>query len=191
MPTGLSEDAFARLLDHLDPDRPRAGERYEDLHRMLVRFFEWRGAPFPDQHADETLDRVGRKLVNGEEIKNLGGYCYAVARLVFLETLKGPDRRRASMETADISAVADSSDEASAREARLACLDGCLGGLSAEGRSMIVEYYRDEGRGRIEGRRALAERLALSPEALANRAQRLRDKLERCVTACLNSTSPT
>jgi hypothetical protein len=29
-----------------------------------------RGA-FPDEHADETLDRVGRELVKGEEVKYL------------------------------------------------------------------------------------------------------------------------
>jgi hypothetical protein len=31
----------------------------------------------------------------------------------------------------------------------------------------------------------LAERLGLNRETLANRAQRLRDKLERCVTRCV------
>src|SRR5262245_52524896 len=97
MPTGLSEKAFALLLGHLDADPGRAGERYEDLRRTLVHFFEWRGAPFPDQHADESLDRVARRLTEGVEIKNIGGYCYTVARLVFLETLKAPDSRRVAI----------------------------------------------------------------------------------------------
>ena len=44
MPTGLSEKAFARLLDHLDAEGGLAGERYEDLRRTLLRFFEWRSA---------------------------------------------------------------------------------------------------------------------------------------------------
>ena len=30
---------------------------------------------------------------------NIGAYCYTVARLVYLETLKGPDSRRVAIET--------------------------------------------------------------------------------------------
>ena len=65
MATGLNAPAFQRLLARLDADPARAGERYEDLRRTLVRFFEWRGAPFPDDHADETFDRVARRLDEG------------------------------------------------------------------------------------------------------------------------------
>jgi hypothetical protein len=42
---------------------------------------------------------------------------------------------------------------------------------------------------RIEGRRRLAEQLGLRAEALANRAQRLRHKLERCVSTCVAGKS--
>jgi len=52
-------------------------------------------------------------------------------------------------------------------------------------RKNFMEYYVDEKRGRIDRRRDLAERLGLRRDALANRAQRLRDKLEQCVTRCL------
>jgi len=185
MPGGLTSEAFGRLLDHLDADRERAGERYEDLRRTLVGFFEWRGAPFPDEHADETLDRVARKIGEGLAIRNIGGYCYTVARLVLLETLKGPDSRRAPIGATDLAAPADVADEAQAKEAHLVCLDGCLRALPEESRALIFEYYRDDSRGRIESRRALAARVGVNAEALANRAQRLRGKLEQCVTACL------
>ena len=60
-----------------------------------------------------------------------------------------------------------------------------LRALPDDGRALIVEYYRDSGAERIERRKALAARLGLQREALANRAQRLRDKLEQCVTRCL------
>ena len=86
-----TSETFARLLLSLDVERERAGEKYEDLRRTLIRFFEWRGAPFPEEHADETFNRVERKLGAGVEIKNIGGYAYQVARLIFLETTKGAD----------------------------------------------------------------------------------------------------
>ena len=52
--------------------------------------------------------------------------------------------------------------------------------------TLIVEYYQDERRDRIGRRKALADALGLRREALANRAQRLRDKLEQCVRRCFN-----
>ncbi|MEJ7712917.1 MAG: hypothetical protein WKF84_24510 [Pyrinomonadaceae bacterium] len=71
-----------KLLNGLDADRERAGDKYEELRRILIRFFEWRGAPFPEEQADETFNRVARRLDEGVKIKNIGGYCYEVARLV-------------------------------------------------------------------------------------------------------------
>jgi DNA-directed RNA polymerase specialized sigma24 family protein len=184
MTTGLTGPAFQRLLARLDDDPARAGERYEDLRRTLVRFFEWRGAPFPEDHSDDALDRVARRLDEGVDIANLRSYSYTVARLIYLETLKGPDVRRGTLETAPPPLAEDAAVAAGDKEARLACLDACLGGLAADQREVILTYYRDVKRARIDARRDLADRLGIRIEALANRAQRLRDKLERCVTDC-------
>ena len=186
MQAGLTADTFAKLLDRLDPDRERAGERYEELRRTLTRFFEWRGAPFAEEHTDEVFNRIARKLSAGVEVRNIGSYCYEVARLVCLEALKGKDSKRASLDpnNHDI-AVVDRADEARESEIRLACLEDCLDSLPIESRELIVEYYQDDKRDRIERRKSLAARLGLQREALANRAQRLRDKLEQCVKSCL------
>ena len=182
----LNARTFAQLLDCLDADSERAGEKYEDLRRILIRFFVWRGAPFPEEHADETFNRLARKLGAGIEIKNIGAYSYEVARLVCLEALKAHAGKRAPAEAIEHEvAAADLAEETVERELRMACLEDCLAGLPVEGRQLIVEYYQDESRGRIDRRRALAERLGLQREALANRAQRVRDKLEHCVTRCL------
>ena len=189
MGIGLTESAFGRLLDHLDGDRERAAGRYEELRRVLLRFFEWRGAPFPEEHTDVTFDRVARKLAEGVAVENVARYSYGVARLVLLEALKGPDRKREQMDLHPRMPASEPPPESAAKEARLACLDDCLQGLPAESRDMILAYYMDDKRGRIEGRRRLAERLGLRAEALANRAQRLRDKLERCVTTCVGRTA--
>jgi DNA-directed RNA polymerase specialized sigma24 family protein len=180
----VTADAFGRLLDALDADRDRAGEKYEALRRALTRFFEWRGAPFPDEHTDETFNRVSGKLGPGLDVANIGGYCYEVARLVCLEALKGRDRRSIPIDTVALP-TAGAADEGTDRERRLACLESCLAELPDESRELILEYYRSEGRARIDGRKALAERLGVPRERLANRAQRVRDRLERCVAECL------
>jgi DNA-directed RNA polymerase specialized sigma24 family protein len=190
MPPALTADAFAKLLDRLDADRERAGEQYEALRRRLTRFFEWRGAPFPDEHADETFNRVARKLDEGVTIANIGGYCHEVARLVCLEAFKGRDSKRSSLDTSHAATfAADTTEEAAQQELRMACLEDCLRALSRENRDLVIEYYQDERRARIERRKALAERLGVRRDALANRAQRLRDNLERCVSAGLSRKS--
>ena len=191
MEAGLTTDTFTRLLNSLDEDRERAGEKYEDLRRTLIRFFEWRGATFPEEHADEALNRVARRLGEGVEIKNIGGYCYEVARLVFLETTRGADMKRESLESVKFgpATAVYLTDEIAEKELRLSCLEECLHALPDESADLILEYYRYEERSQVEGRRTLAERLGLRREALANRAQRLRDKLEQCVSWCLRRKS--
>lgn len=182
----LTAREFIRLLKYLGEDEDEAGRKYEDLRRTLIRFFEWRGAPFPEEHADETFNRLARKLDAGVEIRDISHYSYEVARLVCLEALKkGQNRREQLDESEHEIAAPDASVEVVEKEVRLACLDDCLDALSDENRELIVEYYSDEKRRQIDRRKDLAARLGLRRDALANRAQRLRDKLEQCVKRCL------
>ena len=80
----LTAQAFIRLLKRLGEDEEEAGKKYEELRRTLIRSFEWRGAPFPEEHADETFNRLARKLDSGVEIRDIGDYSYEVARLASL-----------------------------------------------------------------------------------------------------------
>ena len=124
------------------------------------------------------------------EIRNLNEYTYTVARLVWLEALKGGHKRHTPLDEIEHEPMApDRSREIAEKELRLSCLDDCLDALPAESRDLIMDYYVDERRGRIDRRRELAERLRLRRDALANRSQRLRDKLEQCVTRCLKKES--
>ncbi len=192
MRSGLTAEAFAKLLDRLADDREQAGEKYEDLRRILNRFFEGRGAPFPEEHTDETFNRVARKLDEGIEIKNIGGYCYEVARLVCMEAFKGHESRRAPLEEIKLEATApDTTDETAETERQLTCLDHCLHALPVESRELIKGYYSAEKGGRVDRRKALADSLGLRRDALASRAQRVRDKLEQCVIRCLEKKPAT
>jgi len=182
----LTAQAFIRLLKRLGEDEEQAANKYEELRRTLIRSFEWRGAPFPEEHADETFNRLARKLDSGVDIRDIGDYSYEVARLVSLEALKKGHTRREQLDEVEHETVApDTSREMAEKEDRLSCLDDCLEALPSENRELIMEYYCDEKRGQIDRRKDLAARLGLRRDALANRAQRLRDKLEQCVTRCL------
>ena len=85
----LTQEAFDKLLIALGGDRESGSDRYLEIRTNLTRFFEWRGCPFPEDHADETINRMAKKVDEGEEILNPSGYAMGVARLVVLEIVKG------------------------------------------------------------------------------------------------------
>jgi DNA-directed RNA polymerase specialized sigma24 family protein len=185
----LTPKAFTQLLAKLDPDPEMAGEKYEKLRRLLIKFFECRGSFISDELADETLNRLARKIDEGEEIeKNVFAFSLGIARFVFLEALKRPDNRRAEMK--DLATVAAPPERREEDDDLWAvCLKECLRGVSEENRELIIEYYQDEGRARIDDRKMLAARLGVSLNALFRRAKRTRDKLEECVTRCVKRKS--
>ena len=168
----LTEGAFGRLLEALDSDRERAAVAYELLRQRMIGLLQWWGAAAPEDLADATLDRVARKLEEGAVIAqgSLGAYARGVARMIFYEA--GREPRGPAPE---LPPPGDA-------EASLACLDRCLGELRSEERSLVLSYY-GEGH-KADLRRRLASREGLSATALRIRVHRLRERLERCVTAC-------
>ena len=185
----LTPKAFTHLLAKLDPDPEMAGEKYEKLRRHLIKFFECRGSFISDELADETLNRLARKIDEGEEIeKNVFAFSLGIARFVLLETLKRPDNRRADMKELVTVAVPSALREEDV-DPWVVCLRECLRSVSEENQELIIEYYQDEGRARIDDRKILAARLGISPNALFSRAKRTRDKLEECVTRCVKRKS--
>jgi DNA-directed RNA polymerase specialized sigma24 family protein len=173
----LTEEAFAKFLACLDPNPARAGEKYEELREALVKILDWRGAPFPEELVDETFNRVIRKLEKGETIRDVPNYCYGVARLVFRQSLERPGNKRVGLEELSMIAI----PEPDVADVRRECLNHCLRQLTAENRKLIIEYYQKDGQQKIDHRVSMAERLGIPPSALRSRAQRIRDKLERCI----------
>src|SRR5689334_23839809 len=58
----LEPAAFQELLDWLAPDPETAGQQYELIRQKLIALFQCRACAFPDELADETINRVVRKL---------------------------------------------------------------------------------------------------------------------------------
>lgn len=179
----LTKEAFAKFLACLDPDRDRAAETYEVLRLKLIKFFDWRGAHFPEECVDETFNRVARKVDGGEVINNIATYCHGIARMILLEKLRDPDHQRISLDELSEAPAVNPWHEST--DFRRQCFEQCLDNLASESRLLILEYYRDERRSKIENRRLLARKLGIPLHALRNRAQRVRERLERCVIRCV------
>jgi DNA-directed RNA polymerase specialized sigma24 family protein len=163
------------------------GEGYLEMRRRLVSYFDRRGCRNAEDLADETLDRISRRL---EEEGTLtddapGRYCYIVAKFVFLEHVRRVGRESAVELAADpLPASTDPAAVSSPSGGRLSCLEQCLGQLPPRDRELILEYYGHGQQKNAERRRELAARLDLSANALAIRACRIRDRLEGCVRSC-------
>lgn len=178
----LTREAFDKLLMCLDPDRERAGIRYENVRLKVVKFFEWRGCESPEDHADETINRVARRINEGEVINNLESYFLGVARMVFLEHEKRRAKERAAVTQLPQTSQHLISDEPS--DLRLESFNKCMRDLPAETRELLIAYYNVEKCTKIEGRKELADRLGIPLNALRIRIHRIRTKLEQCIAAC-------
>lgn len=192
----LSQSALRELLAWLDDGTDSGGEKYLEMRRRLVSYFDRKDCLAPDELADETLNRVARRLEEEGSITDTtpAQYCYIVAKYVFMESLRRSERGQVSFDDLSGSTLAlldaarwsDGSDETDQQEKRLRCLEQCLENLESGSGEIIIEYYHGEQRAKIENRRALAERLGITMNALSIRACRIRDKLEACARKCMS-----
>lgn len=157
-----------------------------------MKYFECRGCIPSLELADETINRVARKLAEGAEIRedSFLSYFYGVARNVFHEHLRSPDRNQPSVDLLmphqhPSGNPIEPRDQHIELEAQLACLDACAERLLPETRKMILSYYEGKERARIENRRRLAEGLGVPMNSLRIRVHRVREKLEGCLVDCL------
>jgi DNA-directed RNA polymerase specialized sigma24 family protein len=181
----LTQEAFDRLLVALGGDRDSAAQKYLEIRTNLVRFFEWRGCSFPEDHADETINRIAKRVAEGEEILNYSGYAVGVARLLLLEINKG--RQREQLALAEIGQASEAYEEKDDGEHRLVCLRSCLETLTTDNRALILQYYQGEKGEKIQNRKKLMDQFGIPVNTLRMRALRLREKLQSCVEECVGS----
>jgi DNA-directed RNA polymerase specialized sigma24 family protein len=177
----LTTNDFERLLTTLDQDRDTAAREYSRLRDRVARLLHWWGASDSDDLADATLDRVARTLSRGKVVPrtSLSSYVQGVARMIFYESARAERRRLVSEQHAS-TYVRDP-----AADPMLDCLDACLEELEPAERDLVLRYY---GNGRQHVlRRELAGELGISSTALRLRAHRVRERLEREVTALSQS----
>jgi DNA-directed RNA polymerase specialized sigma24 family protein len=189
----LTEVALTRLLEWLDDGVDSAGETYLAMRRRLVSYFDRRNRPAADELADETLNRIGRTLEKDGAIATTppARYCYTVAKFVLLEDLRHEHKQRRlagkvwSGEVATTGAGRLAPGESlEIQQQRLECLERCLHELNPDQRALVIEYYRDARRQKIERRREIAQRLGITMNALSIRVSRIRTALEASVETC-------
>ena len=179
-PWTLNRAALASLIARLDGGDAR---EYEVIRRKLIAFLDLRGAAHPETAADETVDRVARKLQEGVPIQALRAYVFGVARRVLMESARRTHRDRVTQQTWVLLRREPGADEETER--RFACLEKCLGALSPEDRSLVEAYHGAGASAGHDARAALAARFGISGAALRTRVYRLRNQLGACLAGCL------
>lgn len=181
------EENFDALLDWLDPDRDRAGEMYVNIRQQLIKIFSWNRSPDPSDLADETIDRVTRRV---REIRqSYSGdprlYFFGVAKKVLHEAQRKPSRSL-SLDNIELGFETGTDEDS---ELLHECLEKCLLKLPPERRALLLAYYQEDRQAKIDARRELAIQFSLSPAALRMVVYRTLNKLETCIQECKKGRS--
>jgi DNA-directed RNA polymerase specialized sigma24 family protein len=183
-PTGLTRDAWARLLRALDPDSVRAGSRYEQLRHQLIALYRGRALPDAEGLADEAFDRLARGLAGEPGAAGTGREVGAALHRVAREL--ADDARRLRRDQAIALAALPHAAAPPAlpappawhdRDDPLAQLVRCLDELPRLEHRTLVEYEAGADDDRCARRRALADELGIPISALRVRVHRLRARL--------------
>jgi RNA polymerase sigma factor (sigma-70 family) len=185
----LPPESFDEILAWLNPDREIAATIYVQLRHDLEKVFLWNRCSDPEGMTDEVMDRVAKKVHQLRE--SFEGdpklFFYGVARNLIKENPRRiktevslPDTELPSQATTEMEETIDLREE---------CLNTCLQKLSKEKRDLILAYYADEKRAKIDHRTELARQFGTSIETLRVRAYRIRNALEECIERCLSRST--
>ena len=176
----LGQQDFERLLGWLDADRERAGCLYEQIRWRLVTILASRGCTLAEELADETIDRVARRVTDIQEtyVGDKALYFLGVMNNVHHEYLRRPPPPR----------LIENAEDIEAREEIHLCLDNCLATLAPYSRQLIERYYAADKKAKIDLRRVIARELGINASSLRLRALRIREKLQTCIERCLDGS---
>ena len=146
----------------------------------LVRMFVSKGISDAGRSADETMDRVMKRLpeIRDGYVGDPVRYFHGVARNLLREAMRGKEVPT-EMLPETLTMEPDVSDTSE-------CLSKCLKKLPRDKRELILDYHLYHGKAKIEHHRQMAGELAISEGALRTRAHHLRITLEKCVLECID-----
>lgn len=185
--SAVPPESFDEILSWFSADRDEAASIYLQLRSDLEALFTFRGCHDPHGLADQTFDRVARKVQNVKPSYEGDPklYFYGIARNLVKEDSKRV-KTYASLEDIGPVPAPEVEVEEETKAMREECLHLCLEKLSDEKRALIRDYYAKEKQAKIDNRAELAKRLDISLETLRVRAYRLRASLEKCIEHCLD-----
>lgn len=181
----ITKENFDSLLDWLDQNRESAGHKYEKIRLRLIKIFSCRGCFEAEELADSTINRVMLKMpqLSQNYIGEPTLYFYGVADNIHHEWLR-EQKKVKKVELVETDVHGDVEPES---KGEYECLENCLKDLTTAERELIVDYYKEEKRAKIELRRKLAIKLGITVNALQVKTCRIRASLQNCVQNCMSA----
>jgi len=176
----ITPESFASLLTALG-DTPQVGTHYEQLRSKLIFFFSRNLLQFPEDLADEVLDRLAHRLSQGIEIASVEAFALGIARHVAQEQ----NNRRNQPQGVD-NAFFDNVPAHSAtpsNEEEIVRMERCLRKLASSEARLLRGYYLSIANDAIQARKNLAKNLGVSAITLRQRVFLARQKLRTCMMA--------
>jgi len=173
------------MLDWLDPDRERAGEKYELIRAKLMKILERRQCYVAEELADETINRVSHKVkdIAPTYQGDPALYFYGVLKNVYHEWILEVH----PIPNPDPVYPPDSNEDSEDHDRVHECLDECLTKLDPTDREVILRYFEKSKRAKINCRKELAARLGITLNSLRMKVHRINAKLRKCINDCLDA----
>jgi DNA-directed RNA polymerase specialized sigma24 family protein len=174
----VTPESFASLLTALG-DNPGEGTNYEQLRSKLIFFFSRRLLLFPEDLADEVLDRLAFRLSQGIEITSVEAFALGIARHVAQEQIN----ERSRLQTVDNTFFDNipTHSVTHSKEEEILHMERCLKKLTSSEARLLRGYYLSIPTNPIRARKQLAEDLGISAISLRQRVFLARQRLRLCM----------
>jgi hypothetical protein len=184
------------MLAWLDPDPEIAGQIYNEIQGKLIRTFSCRGCAYPEYEvlAQDTIERVTRKFDDpGNKFsENYVGdpiaYFYGVARYVYREYMRNKKDEHQQISDRIVVPQTESTNDCLS-DYKQQCLEECLKRESYKDRKLILQYYQEDRREKIDQRLKMADQQRENLNRLRIRMCRIRKRLRECINACMDRKS--
>jgi RNA polymerase sigma factor (sigma-70 family) len=148
---------------------------YRALRTKLVTFFNYRRCSDPEDLADETVTRIVTSYSRGTTPTDVNRWGYGIARRVYLEWLRDPQRQSEPLNGAEEDAPLSPNAEKFRMVAQV-----LIGSLDSQNRDLLEERYIDD-----VGYETLARRRGISAGGMRARVCRLRRDLSHRFTSVM------
>ncbi|HET6977045.1 MAG TPA: hypothetical protein VFI24_12030 [Pyrinomonadaceae bacterium] len=176
-PTG---EELEKLLAWFDSDPDKAGQLFNLTNSRLIKVFAARGGVDAEALADEVMNRVAVRIDAVMQTYSDPNRCC----LGFVENVHREYLRERQRDLTALPPPQPRPPDELEREDN--CLKQCLADLAEAERNLFLTYFQGEKRARINRRKTLAEKLAITLNALRIRAHHVRKVMHHCMETCLS-----
>ena len=177
----VTADNITALLAVLGNTPRERGLQYETLRSKLIFFFSRRSLQFPEDLADEVLDRLGQRISDGIQIASPPAFALGIARHVAQEQSAKTSQTQVVDDAFWNNVPAHLPTQIEEKEEKIVRMERCLKKLPPAEAILLKGYYLAMTDNPMQVRKNLAEDMGISQNALRQRVFLARQSLRTCM----------